>query len=304
MVIAKIPHQPGWADVHIALAVFREGSLSGAARALGLDPSTVHRRMGRLETELGAPLFERSKTGYAPTPAGEELFALAARMEEELAGLATRIAGRDTRPTGHVRITTSDTLMVSVLTPIFAELREAHPGISLEIVSTAMWLSLSKREADIAVRVSDTPPEHLVGRRVGTIRTAVYGAPGLIRQVTPQEAAGSLDWIGYCGELTHLRAAQWIEANVPPERIVYRVDTVPCARDAAAAGIGIAMLPDVMADGLVRLAPPPAEPFSTDLWLLTHRDLQRTARVRAVMDFLGNALPRALARRTDGTGNE
>jgi DNA-binding transcriptional LysR family regulator len=280
-----------WGNLHLILTIGREGSLSGAARVLALDHSTIHRRLGRLESGLGVCLFDRSRTGYVPTPAGEEVLALAARLDGELGELELRLAGRDQRPSGRVRVTTNDTLLVCCLAPVFANLRREHPAICVDVVSTATDLDPGGRDAEVAVRITAAPPEHLVGRKIGMVETAAYAAPGLSR---PPDAAG-IDWIGYGEGLAHLRAARWLEAEVPLHRIVHRVDTVLAARQAALAGMAAAVLPDFAAAGLERLDPSPMDPFQAGLWVLTHTGRRSTARVRVVMDFLARALPAALA---------
>ena len=161
-----------WDDLRVVQAIAEAGSLSGAGRRLGASHATVFRRLNAIERRLGVALFERSRTGYAPTPAGEDLAATAARVETEVLGAERRVVGRDLRLSGSIRVTTTDTLLMGLLSPIFAGFQRAHPEIVLEVAVSNQLFNLSQRDADVAVRPSPSPPEHLVGRRVGTVAQA------------------------------------------------------------------------------------------------------------------------------------
>lgn len=276
-----------WDDLRVFLAVARAGSLSSAARSLGVNHSTVFRRITGLEEMLGVRLFERLPTGYALTPAGEEALGIVERMAADVATLDRTVTGQDLRLSGTVRITATDMLALWLLPEHLRQFRALHPGIEVEIVVGNEALNLSRRETDIALRIGNTPPETLVGRRVGRLAFAVYAATGLERlDVDP----GHNEWIGFGsshGPLSRNLARWW-----PGMRQVYRTNSIVAAVAAARARIGLAALPCVIADrdpGLVRVAPFP-EDFALDLWLLTHEDLRNTARIRALLDFLGAAL--------------
>jgi len=173
-------NQISWDDLNIVLAISESGSLSGAGRRLGLSHATVYRRLAKIEDYLGVELFERRRSGYATTAAGEEVAAAAGRIELEFLQVERRVAGRDLRPSGTLRVTTTDTLLSGFLSPIFRDFRVAHHGIVLEVALSNDVLSLSKREADVALRPCAAPPEALVGRRIGSIAQAIYGARDLI----------------------------------------------------------------------------------------------------------------------------
>lgn len=277
-----------WDDLRLFLAVAREGSLSGAARVLGITHSTVFRRIGAFEERLGVRLFERLPNGYALTQAGEEMRDSTARIEEEIAALALKVAGQDQRPSGEIRITTTDLLAVGLLPRHLAAFRTEWPGIEIKVVVADTVLDLTRREADIALRIGNPADETLVGRRVGKLGFAVYAATGPIYQEAADIQAA--DWIGYGsahGPLSRRMARWW-----PEMRQVYRTNSINAAHAAARAGIGLAVLPYAIGDRdpeLVREAPLPEE-FFLDLWLLTHQDLRNTARVRAFLDFITTAL--------------
>lgn len=278
-----------WDDLRIFLAVARSGSLSGAARTLGVNHSTVFRRIGAFEEALGVRLFERLPGGYLLTPAGEEMRDGALRVEEEISGLSRMVTGQDLRLSGMVRVTTIDMLAFGLLPRHLAGFRKAYPGIDIELVVGNATLSLTRREADIALRVGNAPPETLVGRRVGRLVFAVYGSAEYNAR-RPEPDLGQHDWIGFDSE--HAALARRFASFLPEVQPMLRTNSVAAALAAAQAGIGLAPLPCGIADlepDLVRIAPLPDD-FTLDLWLLTHEDLRRTARMRAFLDFLADEL--------------
>lgn len=281
-----------WDDLRLVGAIAAAGSLAGAARTLGVSHATVFRRLGDVEGRLGVKLFERARTGYTPTSAGAEVAEAAGRVAAEVVDVERRVAGRDLRPWGTVRVTTTDTLLTGVLSPIFARFRVAYPDISLEVVVPSQVFSLSRREADVAIRPSSAPPETLVGRRVGTIEQAVYGAVDLVGDAGGTLDLHAMDWIGPDDSMGYRLLERWLARQGLDERCRYRVDTGMGMYAAARDGIGLAALPCYLGeddDTLARIGDPvPA--LSIDLWLLTHPDLRHTARVRAVLDFVAEAL--------------
>ncbi len=277
-------------DLHLVAALGVAGSLAQAARQLAVDHSTAFRRLGGLERRLGVRLFERARTGYAPTPAGEIAIATAERVLDELGGLERRLAGEDLRPSGTVRVTTSDTL-VEFLAPIFAAFRVAHPEIVLEVVVSSAFFTLTRRDADVAVRPAADPGDALVGRRVGTIAYAVYGLPRWFGDAG-NEVSADADWVGVEESLAHLAAARWITEHVAPERIVQRANALSAILAAVRTGLGVAPLPCFVGDAAPGLARTPGTlaELETPLWLLTHPDLRRVARIRAFVDFAAEAI--------------
>jgi DNA-binding transcriptional LysR family regulator len=279
-----------WDDFRLVKNVAEAKGLGGAAEKLGVNHSTVFRRLGQLEETLGVKLFERHRTGYALTTAGEEMAALAERMDEDVASFARKLAGQALSPAGELRVTTNDTLLAHLLTPIFARFCAQCPDVRLDVVLANQALNLSKRDADVAVRATDNPPETLVGRRVATIGWAIYGRaldypkPAVIELVELYNRA----WVSLGDNLGALKVARFVRERVATDKIVYKVNTVLGLAEAVEAGIGVGPLPCFIADerpALVRLSPPNAD-FSTGLWLLTHPDLRQSARVRAFLDFV------------------
>lgn len=272
-----------WEDLRVVLAIAEAGSLSGAGRRLALSHATLFRRLNAIERRLGVALFERSRSGYAPTPAGEDLAATAARVEAEVLGAERRVVGRDLRLSGTIRLTTTDTLLMGLLSPVFADFRRAHPEIVLEVAVSNQLLNLSQRDADVAVRPSSAPPEHLVGRRVGTIAQAVY---------TRVDSKPNGDWVGPDRHLGYAALDAWMAVEGLDAHCRYRVDTLLGMLAAVRDGLGQAVLPCYLAEaepGLSRVGEPLPE-LATELWLLTHPDLRRVARIRAFMAFVAEAL--------------
>ncbi len=273
-----------WDDLRLVLAVGDGGSLTAAAAALGVSHPTVFRRVNRIEARRGVRLFERARDGYGLTPAGEEVVALARRMAGDVTTLERRLAGRDLRPSGTVRLTTTDTLMLGPLPPLIAALRRREPDITVEIGMANAFLSLSKREADIALRPAAAPPAPLIGRRLGIIATAIY-AP---RDLGPVADPAMQPWVLPDDSLSALPAALWAAERRLDRRAAFRANSLLAMRAAAAEGLGLVILPCYVGDAeprLVRLGDPLPE-LEGALWLLAHPDLRRVARVRAVLDGL------------------
>lgn len=279
-------HSTSWDDFRLVKAIADSRSLVGAADALSLNHSTIFRRLGAIEESLGAKLFERSRNGYAPTPAGEEMIALAARMEQEIVTFERAIAGRDPVPVGQLRVATNDSFLHWLIGPALASFRIAFPGISLDILVGDETLNLSRRDADVAIRATSEPSETLVGRRIASIGWAPYAPEGW----TPGEAA---PWIGFGDGLPIAGGRRWLEENVSGGALVCRVDSVAGLAAAMSAGLGAALLPCFVGDkipGARRIGASFSE--GDDMWILTHADLRQSARVRVFMHHVGAELAR------------
>jgi DNA-binding transcriptional LysR family regulator len=279
-----------WDDFRLIKAIAEARALPAAATLIGLNHSTVFRRLGQIEDGLGVKLFERHRSGYVPTPAGEEMIQLAERLDSDITAFTRKLAGQEIKPAGELRVTTNDTLLVDLLTPVFAAFLQQCPDIRLDVLLSNQALNLSKRDADVAIRATDQPPETLVGRRGARIAWALYGLASRF----PAEAATDVvalrneSWVSLGDQFAGLKAVRYLQDNVSPERIVYKVNTVLGLAEAIEAGIGIGFVPCFIADtkpALVRLAAPDPG-FAADLWLLTHPDLRHSPRVRLFLDFM------------------
>lgn len=281
-----------WADLRYFLAVAKAGSLSGAAKALGVNHSTVFRRIQAFEERLGVRLFDRLPTGYALTVAGDDMLESAARVDAEIDALDRRLAGRDLRLGGPLVVTTTATLTYWALAPHFAAFKRTHPDVALELVLADEFFNLSKRQADVAIRPTNAPPENLVGRRIATVAFAVYASADYLERRRDSGGPAGHDWVAFDDSLAHLAAAQWLRKTYPGAAVALRVNTLVGLLSAAVAGMGLTTLPCFMGDAepaLRRFGKPDDVPGS-GLWLLTHEDLRRTARVRAFMDFMADKI--------------
>jgi DNA-binding transcriptional LysR family regulator len=278
-----------WDDYRYVRAVAETKSLVGAADALGVNHSTVFRRINAVEEMLGARLFERGRSGYTLTAAGEEMVALAVRMADDINGFERRIAGRDVKPSGELRVTTNDSIMAHLMMPIFSSFLTACPDIRLDIVVSNSPLNLSKRDADVAIRATSSPPDTLVGRRVCTIGWAIYGPKRL--QGADLGDLFAEQWIGTGESLSNIAPARWIEREVPTERVMMRINTILGVAEALRASESLGLLPCFIGDtiGLTRLSDTLPD-IGAGIWLLTHPDLKQSARVRAFMDHTWEAL--------------
>lgn len=291
------PPLVSWDDYRTVLAVSSARSLAGAAELLAVNQSTVFRRLGAMEERLGARLFERSRTGYSLTAAGEEMVRLAERMAEDIVDFERRLTGQDLRPQGEVRVTTNDTLVVHLLTPIFASFRKAYPEITLDVVVGNQSLNLSKRDADVAIRATSDPPETLVGRRLAAIPWAIYAAASLGLTTLDPVDYRSHAWIGLGDNLASLKPGRWLVQHVGEDRIGWRINTVLGLAEAVAEGAGVGLLPCFIAQTFPNLVPlsGPIPEIPGALWILTHPDLRSTARVRVFMDHVGAEIARRRA---------
>jgi DNA-binding transcriptional LysR family regulator len=289
-----------WNDFRIVLAIARAGGLVRAAAALGVNHSTVFRRLNALEEGLGVKLFERLPGGYEPTDAGGQLVAAAERIESETLALDRDLAGRDARLCGRLRVTSSETLAFRILTAEIVRFRTAHPGIQIEVVIENRHLDLSRREADLAFRATRPTQGDLFGRKLADIAWAVYGANTYLTArgapAAPRELAAHAV-IGWESAASTVKAVQWLADTVPEGAIVYRSSSLINQLLAVKAGIGLAVLPCYLADPEpeLRRALPPIFELTRELWLITHKALKGTARVRAFMDIVGEGVRRRLA---------
>jgi DNA-binding transcriptional LysR family regulator len=280
-----------WENLRFVLAVADAGSVAHAARTVGVNHSTILRRLAAFERTLGLRLFERLPGGYIPTAGCEELIATARSMDDMVTSLERRLAGRDLRLPGKIRLTTTDTLMASVFPEILADFRSAYPDIDIEIAVSNEIFNLRKRDADVAIRPAPNPPESLVGRRVTKIAFAIYGNREKYPAGRWAGDLAALAWVGVDDNLAESSIARWMRATLPRNIASVRVNSLLALKLAAEASLGVAALPCYLGDAsptLVRMHSPIAA-METALWILTHRDLRDVARVRAFTRFVASA---------------
>lgn len=273
-----------WDDLRFFLMVARTGNLLESARQLRASPSTVSRRLGQLEAALGVTLFARHPSGHRLTDEGRALLARAEPVADALNLLEAEVAGRTRAEVGEVRLATAEIFATHLLIPHLPDFRVRQPGIRLQLVTSAHTVNLTRREADIALRLSRPDQGSLILRKAGVLAYGLYAAPGY----------GGNAVIGWDETMAHLPLPRWIAENLKEREPSLFVTSLGQAVVAARAGLGVALLPCLVGDGepgLVRVAGPEGL-LAMDIWLVTHGDLAGSARMRAVSDFLVETVAR------------
>ncbi len=272
-----------WDDFRLFLAVARTGSISGGARQLGVQHSTVSRRLRSLEEQLGARLIERKKTGYELTVAGENIKQSALRIEREMLGVDEALLGKDANLVGPLKVTAINNMASSVLMPMFARFSNEHPQVELHIIVSNMDASLSQREADIAIRMTNSPTDTLIGKRLLTVSSTIYGSREYLGNIRRQSAEPK--WIGVNCCAFH---KAWTKQHCHHQSHNFYSDDTLLTLSAIKEGLGVSYLPCFMGDAdplLQRYCEPDAQ-HDLGLWILLHPDLKRTARVLAFRDHM------------------
>ena len=287
-----------WSDLEIFLATARGGTLASAAGSLRIDASTVHRRVGKLEAAMRARLFARSPRGYALTEAGQDLYAHALAMEEQAAAAFRKVAARDERPMGTVRVTTVDDIAFHILPPIIATFREKHPNVTVIVDVRQSFADLARHEADIALRFGLRPAEgDVLVRRVVSASVGLFASRAYVkkhgRPKTPEDLKDHA-LVRAADEPPRLPMDRVLERYGDRARVALRADSFHARTAAIRAGVGVGFVPLFAAAGdktLERLNVPfPEAPTGADLLLLIHVDMRKNARVRAFVEHAFAAL--------------
>lgn len=278
--------QTSWDDHRYFLAIARAGSLTAAAEALSVSQPTVSRRLDAMEHRRGVRLFNRTRKGYELTESGAELFKTVVRVEEELNEADRTIFGRDDEVSGTLRFTSTEIFINGYLGPSVWTFLRDNPDIEIQLICTQSTLSLSRGDADLAVRFTERPPETLVGRRLGTVAYGIYAASGDEGQKFQESGRSGWEWIGMHNEAFNRMVFGTFS---PGSRLKHRVDSMVAMHDMVRAGLGVSILPCYTADldpRLVRLDPEPLTDAKFDIWVLYHPDVRRTRRLRLFADFI------------------
>lgn len=287
-----------WDDLRLFLELVRRGSARGAAEALGVSHSTIVRRAERLETGLGAKLFDRDFTGYRLTAAGETLLASAQRAEDAILTADRQVRGKDAQLTGMIRLTTSDILANFFVLPDLADFARQYPQIDLTVMVSYDAFDLARREADVAIRIiggGRNPPEDLVGRKLGTSSSCYYASTAYLDEHDLTCAESRARWIGWND---HEPFPDWVRGSPFPNVPAFgNFNNGMLQVSAVQAGIGLAALPCFVGDkipGVVRI--PGCEPYENyDVWMLSHPDLRDAARHRTFRQFIADIFDRKQA---------
>jgi DNA-binding transcriptional LysR family regulator len=285
-----------WDEFRVVRAIAEAQSLGGAAERLGLNHSTLFRRLAAIEAQLGVRLFERERSGYRPTVAGEDMVALASLMSDTIAEFERRVTQKEVQLSGRVRLTTVHSLALLMLGPITAELARAHPALHLEIHLAHASLDVARGEADIALRcLNERPPSQLASRRAAPLPWRIYAAPQL---TTPSgEPRANARWIVPGEKFGPSRLNQWLDRHIEPWRRAATANSDIMMAELAERGVGVALLPCYVGvtRPLLRVVGDADQALDGELWLLATEHGLRTPRVRAVYDFLGEELERRRA---------
>lgn len=277
-----------WEDLHHFVTLAREGTLSAAARTLGVDHATVARRVAALEESTGLKLIDRRSRATTLTDEGKRIAVVAAPMEE--AAFAVGRAAQAAKPgvDGEVTISAPPNFASSVIAPQLVRLRQQYPGIRIKLIGEKRRASLSRREADVALRLMRPVEAGLFVRRIGSFGFSLYGAASYLERTPPHAFA----FIGYDASMAESPQEVWLRTIIGEREVVLRTNDLEAQAAAARAGLGIAALPHYLGDGDPDLQRHVVaeRPISRDVWLAVHRDLRQLPAVRAVMDFLVSCL--------------
>ena len=281
-----------WDEIRTAYQVARLGTVSGAAAALGVHHATVIRHVDALEARLGVRLFQRHARGYTPTEAGADLLRVAQTTEDQFTQLASRIRGRGTEIGGEL-VVTSLAALSPLITPVLAEFGAAHPGLVIRYLTSERLFRLEYGEAHVAIRAGTAPdqPDNVVQPFLTQRMALVAHDAYIARHGLPRDEADlARHWfIGPDDDQSRAPFLRWLLATVPRDRIAFRTHDNTSMRDAVLSGAGIGFLPLWDRHGRADLhdvLPPPREDWSAPLWIVTHVDLHRTAKVQAFLTLL------------------
>jgi DNA-binding transcriptional LysR family regulator len=273
-----------WDDIRFFLAVTREGSVSGAAKFLDVNHSTVTRRIQSIEKKNGVRLFTRQQDGYAMTEAAYMIVEQASAMENNSKQISRSLLGLDSRAEGPVNLTMPHDLFEFCLAEELADFQKNNPGIQLNLQVSQGLRDLAKLEADLAVRLTPNPPEYLIGRQISKLQHALYTKSS----VNLDGAVGIITWSGAT------KVPAWASENFPEAYIALQVDDLSSMYAAVKAGFGVARMPCYMPDShpensILKL--PISLPISDwGVWVLNHVDLSKTLRIKYCSDFLYKVL--------------
>ncbi|ACY16914.1 LysR family transcriptional regulator [Haliangium ochraceum] len=283
----------GWDELALILALTRERTLSGASRRLGINVSTVARRLDAAEARIAQHLFDRNAGGIYPTELAEALSPVAEQMEQAHAEAMRLVAGHESEPEGVVRITAPPGIANWLVAPLLVPLRARYPGLRIELVAEVSYADLTRRDADVALRISRPRSGDLVAVRLVEQDAFPVVAPSVAAERGRLRDPGDMEWVTWGADLAHMPDAQWLERHVPPTQVVLRTSSMDAQIHAARAGLGAMFLSPAFlpATGLValplakRLVAAAPLPTAGALWMVSHRALRAVPRVAAVWSF-------------------
>ena len=290
--IARTQYRLSAPDLEVVLALTRGRTLAVAGERLQVDTSTIFRSLQRLERNVGQRLFERTRGGYVPTELATQLAAHAEEMEVALESARSSVESVPAQVSGSVRITTTDTILHGLVAPALVTLKEAHPLLSFDLHTGNELASLTRRDADVAVRATKRPPPHLVGRNVGPIRVALYASKHRGAPKWADVRGGRVDWIAVDDALPDHASVVWRKRHFPKVAPRYRVGSIQSVLELVALGVGVGIVPMFLASRRSDIAQltDALDEAETELWLLTHPESRHLRRVAATYAHLSQTL--------------
>ena len=279
-----------WDDLRFFLAVCRVGSIRGAAKLLGVNHATVSRRINSFEQALNQRLFERTAQGYIRTKAAEEIFQEASHLEERLSSVERLVVGKDTTLSGTIRLTAADVILEYLLMDDIAEFSHLYPQIDLEVIDSERSFNLSNREADVAIRICQSPPEHLVGRKVAQMHRSCYIAKAFEHDMLNATWLKEQNWIGWSDKMR--RPVGKVAREYPRLASKHSILSASLQMLACENAMGISVLPCFIGDKrpqLVRI-PPYTSEHKNDVWILSHPDMRNNKKILTFVRFMTERL--------------
>jgi DNA-binding transcriptional LysR family regulator len=280
-----------WSDLVFFLELARQGRLVPAAKRLRADHTTVSRRVAELERGLNCKLFDRGANGFVLTDVGQKLFKYAEAIESSALAIEENVAGVASEPTGDVRVATMEGIGSFYLAPRMPILRQLFPEIRVELVTERHLISLTKREADISVSFAQMTGPRLISEAVGTFQLRLYASPQYLDRMGEPRSIEDLDryeFVDYIDDFVSISQVRWLHDVLVPSRVVFRSSSMVAQHNAAAAGLGMVLLPSFSAAEDARLRPVLIDQVSVmrSIWLTLHEDHQYLSRIKAVKSFL------------------
>lgn len=273
-------HNMNWDDLRYFIEVVRSGNVTEAGLRLGVNQSTVSRRIAQLENQLGKALFDRTSKGWLITPVGEKIVMLAEEMANQANAIHRKIESDSEDVSGVIKLTVSDVCAKRFVFPVIRDFKRDYPDVDFVLIAAEEVLNLAGREADIAIHAIMEPPPNVVGKRICRLAYSVYGHPELVKNLST-EMPPCITWIGDGATLPN-----WITKNFPKLKRPYRTNSSVAMFEMCREGLGLALLPCSLADEADELVHVPVEHIESgyDVWVLSHVDLRTTARVRIFRD--------------------
>lgn len=297
---SKMNIDENWEDLKFFLALAKTGKLLTAAKLIKSNHTTVYRRIKNFEDNFNVKLFDSTPEGYHLTVAGEELYARISKLEDQMDDIFSSIHGLESELKGRVTVTTTHSIAATFLPDILCRFRLKWPALQIDLKVSNDFYNLNKREADIAIRPSSDIPLHLIGRNAGKIQFGMFCSKKYLKENgTKKRIISKLNEqtvISLDESLAHLKSSQWLrKMNISEDSLLY-VDNVNVMAELCSSGLGVAVLPEYYAKyhHNLELLKSPKENIGSDLWVLTHKGISKSPKIKACTDFFFEEIKKIL----------